>query len=706
MVRIDDRERHERIPHGSNESRHGSGRGPGRARPRPLGNAFVQVEIDSTNVVGSDPHNINSVPQPFVKASIQGNDTYTMALGARFGSWYTVDYNTLIYYGGHRLSVNVPDDVASVNVAFQMWSYDGRGQNQHTSIVVSSHYELTRCINDYTATLSYSLQAPGQSTTYHLRGCDPPDNGPLYAAPLNVTIRTIVPNRVTTDLIVPADYSGVYNVTNASGAIVGRRYVGEPRFVAILLNATTWRAEGFNCWCGPPIPMSFLVPRSVFFETELYKRLNASNPTPPLDKLTFRQNDTSASANSDSIQEILTGNVTMGDWVSILFLLEDNATNVPVRTALRLTNDLLLYSLPDDIVRFIAYAPPLTAPSTTYTFCTGQCGPQTQPPWWELLWTGLLIVAAVLSAVILPINAFLYLAQVLVQVGNWLWTNIVGPGIAIVKSAVQAAGKVLSQVLDWVVAFVTNLLKALFKPVLDAIEQYLASVRATVQAATVELQGTNPSPDEHADRAAQIVTGLLLGGTFLLFLALAIALLTVDVAAKPITALAGLVVPLVTSVAMGLILGAVAVGLFPISNADTGNSPDNVDFIPEFVVDYIPVTAWWDTRAPLTFGRFASTVLIILVRHFVLDDPVGISAIAESMLLSITGLILFVVSPQLQGPAGLVGTGVGFAFTLLGFIRVAFGARLKTIAPLVYYVALALAITSVAMGGLSVARLG
>ena len=177
-------------------------------------------------------------------------------------------------------------------------------------------------------------------------------------------------------------------------------------------------------------------------------------------------------------------------------------------------------------------------------------------------------------------------------------------------------------------------------------------------------------------------------------------------AAKPITAIAGLVVPLVVSVAMGLIFGAIAVGLFPISNADTGQAPDNVDFIAEFVVDYIPANAWWDVRAPLTFGRFASTILIILVRHFVLNDPIGISAIAESMLLSITGLILFAVSPQLQGPASLVGTGVGFAFSLFGFIRVALGARLKVVAPLVYYVALALALASVGMGGLSVARLG
>ncbi len=163
--------------------------------------------------------------------------------------------------------------------------------------------------------------------------------------------------------------------------------------------------------------MSFLIPRSVFFETELDKRLNASNPVSPLDQLTFRQNDTSASANSDSIQEVLTGNVTMGDWVSILFLLEDNATNVPVRTALRLTNDLLLFSLPDDAVRFIAYTPSLTAPSWTYTFCTSSCGPPTPKPWWEKVWEGIVttVVGLVTSAIVLAVTAFRAIAAVLSQ---------------------------------------------------------------------------------------------------------------------------------------------------------------------------------------------------------------------------------------------------------------------------------------------------
>lgn len=146
----------------------------------------------------------------------------------------------------------------------------------------------------------------------------------------------------------------MYNVT-VGNATVGRRDVGEARFVAILLNETTWLGGGFNCWCGPTVSKAFLVPRSVFFETELYQRLNESNPVSPLDKLTFRQNDTSASSNSDDLQAVLSRNVTSNDWLVVLDLLTLNATNAEVRAAIALTNDLFLYPLPDDGMRFVEY---------------------------------------------------------------------------------------------------------------------------------------------------------------------------------------------------------------------------------------------------------------------------------------------------------------------------------------------------------------
>ena len=535
----------------------------------PLGNAFVEVRIDSTFVSGSDGHNANNMPLPFVAATIQGNTTYTSHLDSRSGTWYTIDYVTLNSYLGHKFSANVPDDVSQVSIALQMWSFDSRtnpAYNQQTSIAVSSHYVQTTCVNDYTATLWYTLQAPGQSTTYQLRGCSPPNNAPLYAAPLNVTITTFVPDRVTADLVVPADYSGVYNVTNSSGGVVGRRYVGEPRFVAIMLNATTYD-PAFHCYCGPPVTMSFLVPRSVFFDTEFYKKLNASNPTSPLDKLSFRQNDTGATSNSDSLQAVLTGNVTMGDWVSILFLLEYNATNVQVRTALRLTNDLFFYSLPDGAIRFVGYQPPLTAPSWTYTFCTGQCGPPTPKPWWEQVWNGFVsvVVSIVVSAIVIAVTAFKMVVQVLSQVGSWIWNNLVGPGIQVVTNAVRAAAKVLGQLLD---SFF-----ALFTAPVKAVLAYLDGWKADIVQAARYLDQVARSFDGSPTSVLQLGAGVLqlLGAVFrpdiiLLLTVMSFAIIAAATAAIA-TGIGYLVVSQVVPIIVSLIVSVIVQAFVPAASS-------------------------------------------------------------------------------------------------------------------------------------------
>jgi len=46
-----------------------------------------------------------------------------------------------------------------------------------------------------------------------------------------------------TRLIPPNDHAGMRNVSAAGGTVVSRRYVGEPRFVALLLNETTWNND-------------------------------------------------------------------------------------------------------------------------------------------------------------------------------------------------------------------------------------------------------------------------------------------------------------------------------------------------------------------------------------------------------------------------------------------------------------------------------
>src|SRR6266545_1621820 len=221
----------------------------------PLGDLFVEVRIDSITVSGSDPHNYQGTPEPFVRASILGNDTYTPYLIGS-GSWITPDpyYPADSWYDGHRLSVNVADDAATVDVTLTAWSYDSTGHNAHTAISLGTNGE---CSEVYVRTKTFTIGPPGTSTTYPLSGgC--PGTSAMYPSPLSVTLPTFVPDRLNAYLIVPDDYAGIYNVTDSGGNVLSRRYVGEPRFVAILLNATTWE-PAFHCYCGPPIRVSFLV---------------------------------------------------------------------------------------------------------------------------------------------------------------------------------------------------------------------------------------------------------------------------------------------------------------------------------------------------------------------------------------------------------------------------------------------------------------
>ena len=110
------------------------------------------------------------------------------------------------------------------------------------------------------------VQPPYHATWYNFSGHD---GGSLHALPLTVIVSTIVPYRVGTALIVPADYSGIYNITDSQGNIQARRYVGEPRFVALLLNVTSLYS---------PDPEAILVPRSLFFQSLLYAYLSSGNP--------------------------------------------------------------------------------------------------------------------------------------------------------------------------------------------------------------------------------------------------------------------------------------------------------------------------------------------------------------------------------------------------------------------------------------------
>ncbi len=80
---------------------------------------------------------------------------------------------------------------------------------------------------------------------------------------LRIKVDTLTPTRNPVFLVVPKDYSSIYNVTGNGGAITGRRYLGEPKFYALIVNLTD-PANGYN-----RDKRTWLVPRSLFFDTYL-----------------------------------------------------------------------------------------------------------------------------------------------------------------------------------------------------------------------------------------------------------------------------------------------------------------------------------------------------------------------------------------------------------------------------------------------------
>ena len=135
---------------------------------------------------------------------------------------------------------------------------------------------------------------------------------------LRIYVSTVSPIRNPVYLVVPNDYSGIYNVT--SGAMTtSRRYTGEAKFYALFVNITdpTYGFVGEK--------ETFLVPRTVFFDTYLYSRLNkASNMTGWLtdsaNQVKFSQNDSAGSGTAVldgalSAELDLTEYTTMTDWL-------------------------------------------------------------------------------------------------------------------------------------------------------------------------------------------------------------------------------------------------------------------------------------------------------------------------------------------------------------------------------------------------------
>jgi len=515
-------------------------------------------------------------------------------------------------------------------------------------------------------------------------------------ATLDYCLKTVKVGKENTLLVVPNDWSTVFNGTNV------HRYVGEQKFAFVLLNVT---GSSTNFTAGMN---AILVPRGVYFDTAFHKLLNSTwseASSSPLAGATIVGNDAgnARGLNARVAQLLVSHNVTASQAETLLTKLLTNKTGVKIATVLDVTDEYFTMGFVNEVGDLI--------PNTAVTN-TGNFSPPSPPPpptdtsFWGSFWNALAGAAqflwnAVQAAAVFICNVVAAVVQFALSVVKTLAEAAYAAVVAIVKAVVDAILAVIKFIIDLVKA----VFEVLLSPIASAVAAYLSDLRSGMAGALSEFMGENPSDLEHAKRAGEISAYLVLGGTFLLFLALGFAIAAVEVVSKPFTAFATAFVPFLVGLAVNLIVQAIAFSLIPIDSEDSPYAPDNIDAIPETAVDYIPPNLWFTERFPLAIGRFITTFILILIRTTLGREKIPVWSQVRSIGLAIAGLVLFIAGAALPpGPLSVVFATLGLGIGLLALYFSFHAREFKTEFPILYTLAVILSFVSIAVAIIQLIR--
>jgi hypothetical protein len=292
------------------------------------------------------------------------------------------------------------------------------------------------------------------------------DTGTFGTEQRSPTVGTVRACGVRAYTATPLHYAGVYNVTDASGSIRDRRYVGEGTFYAVIVNLTD---TGY----GNGQKETWLVPRSVFFETYLSTRLNKASKmtgtwlSDSANGVQFTQNASDGPGTS-ALAVTLTAHLDYAEYTTMRDWLMTNVSGNVTHTYLRVDWEpsvgdyFFLLGLPDAIVQLASYQTLANTPSTTYVF--------DYRPVWQRIWDGTISAALawIASGFVAAVNFMVNLPEMLAQLGAWLWSAIVGAGQA-VASAVQAAAEAFVQMLDALADAILAVIHAALDPLINLV---------------------------------------------------------------------------------------------------------------------------------------------------------------------------------------------------------------------------------------------
>jgi len=486
-------------------------------------------------------------------------------------------------------------------------------------------------------------------------------------ASLDYCLKTVKVGKENTLLVVPSDWSTVFNGTNV------HRYVGEQKFAFVLFNVTGTSANftaGMN---------AILVPRGVYFDTAFHKLLNSTwseASSSPLAGATIIGNEASSTRglNSRVAQLLVSHNVTASQAESLLTKLLTNTTGAKIATILDVTDEYYTMGFVNEVGDLI--------PNTAVTN-TGNFSPPSPPPppqdtsFWGSFWNALAGAAQFLWNAVVAAAVFICaVIAAVVQFALSVVTALAEAAYAAVKAIAQATVDAILALVKLIVDAFKAILDYLLSPLTNAIDSFKRSLIDLVNMFGPELSRSNPSTSEHARRLSTILFGLLFGGVSLIITAFVVALIAVDTAFKPVGFLIGLLVGL----AFGMIVAALVIAALADPPSDhpepyAGGSPEGN------ILNWIPEEAFGGADQLAGIAGFAVTITA-LVADAVAQK--GVPFFAPLILLfALTALILLYLGPQMEGSVSLLGKEVSKTAiaSLIGFVLSVFGLLLSLFSP-------------------------
>jgi len=359
------------------------------------------------------------------------------ALGGIEGTW-TITKNdgpTTYIYLDHYISVNVPD-------WDRTWSYNFTVRDNIGNVIDVTPSTST---TQFSALFDVADQATGYLET---------EGTQAIRAKMGYSAQLMKVGKVNTLLIVPMDYSTIFN-----GSTGLHRYVGEQKFVFVLLNVSgqnSYFDNGMN---------AIIVPRGIYFDTKFHKLLNdtwAGVQNSALVGATVIGNDdtNSRALNAKVVQMIVSHNVTAVKAKELLDLLLINVSLGRIGRSMDVTDEFYTMGFVQRVVELTPYVA---------VFNTGNFTPPTAPPphdnsFWGAFWNTIAGAAQFLWNAVRAVAVFI--SQVAAAVVQWAM-SVAKAFVEAVYSAVKAIAEAIVAALLAVIKFIVDMVMTTLRAFVD-----------------------------------------------------------------------------------------------------------------------------------------------------------------------------------------------------------------------------------------------